>query len=127
MKTKIPIKKYKDDPSLPISLRYELLETHHKEETEFLIKTIEQLEDTNAAFAARWAACWIGVGLAAKAATAHAYAFITQRRLDAALGALRFVDAALEGCTNRGDLGYDIDDVIDAALAAPDDGKKPSE
>lgn len=44
MKTKIPIKKYIDDPSLTWEERYKVLEAHHLEETTFLIKRIEELE-----------------------------------------------------------------------------------
>ncbi len=44
MKTRIPIKKYVDDETLSWEERYRHLESHHKEETEFLIKRIEELE-----------------------------------------------------------------------------------
>jgi hypothetical protein len=44
MKTRIPIKKYVLDESLSWEERYKKLEAHHKEETEFLIKRIEELE-----------------------------------------------------------------------------------
>ena len=44
MKTRIPIKKYEDDPSLPWPERYRRLEAHHLEETTFLIARIGELE-----------------------------------------------------------------------------------
>ena len=44
MKTRIPIKKYEDDPSLPWQERYRRLEAHHLEETSFLIARIGELE-----------------------------------------------------------------------------------
>lgn len=44
MKTRIPIKKYEDDPSLPWHERYRRLEAHHLEETTFLIARIGELE-----------------------------------------------------------------------------------
>ena len=44
MKTRIPIKKYVDDPSLAWEQRYEALLRHHEEETKFLIARIEELE-----------------------------------------------------------------------------------
>lgn len=47
MKTRIPIKKYVDDPKLSWEERYRRLEAHHKEETEFLIKTIGEFEERN--------------------------------------------------------------------------------
>lgn len=42
---KIPIKKYVMDESLSGENRYRQLEAHHKEETEWLIERIEQLEE----------------------------------------------------------------------------------
>lgn len=45
MKIKIPIKKYVMDESLSWEERYRKLEAHHKIETEFLISTIEGLEN----------------------------------------------------------------------------------
>ena len=44
MKTRIPIKRYVDDTSLPWEERYQRLLTHHAEETTFLIQRIEELE-----------------------------------------------------------------------------------
>jgi len=37
----IKVKKFVDDPSLPWEDRFERLEQHHKEETEFLINIVE--------------------------------------------------------------------------------------
>lgn len=44
MKTRIPIKRYVDDPSLTWEERYARLLAHHEEETKFLVSTIEELE-----------------------------------------------------------------------------------
>ncbi len=44
MKTRIPIKRYVDDPQLSWEERYARLLMHHEEETKFLISTIEELE-----------------------------------------------------------------------------------
>lgn len=44
MKTKLKIKKYIEDVSLPYEERYKQLEKHHLEETAELIKIIEALE-----------------------------------------------------------------------------------
>ena len=44
VKTRIPIKRYVDDPLLTWEERYARLLTHHEEETKFLISTIEELE-----------------------------------------------------------------------------------
>ena len=44
MKTRIPIKRYVDDPSLTWEERYARLLAHHEDETKFLISTIEELE-----------------------------------------------------------------------------------
>jgi hypothetical protein len=44
VKTRIPIKRYVDDPSLTWEDRYTRLLAHHEEETKFLISTIEELE-----------------------------------------------------------------------------------
>ena len=41
---KIPIKKYVDDATLTWEQRYTRLETHHKEETEWLIAEAKRLE-----------------------------------------------------------------------------------
>ena len=45
MKTRIPIKRYVDDPSLTWEERYARLLKHHEEETKFLVSTIEELEE----------------------------------------------------------------------------------
>lgn len=45
MKTKIPIKKYVVDLSQTAEERFNQLLAHHEEETAFLIKKIEELED----------------------------------------------------------------------------------
>lgn len=45
MKTRITIKKYVMDETLSWEERYKKLEAHHKEETEFLIRRIESLEE----------------------------------------------------------------------------------
>jgi hypothetical protein len=50
MKTKIEIQKYTDDPSLSWEERYKRLESHHLEETQFLIKEIEKLEKEVASY-----------------------------------------------------------------------------
>lgn len=42
---KIPIKKYVMDESLCWEERYKQLEAHHKEETEWLLEKIQQLEE----------------------------------------------------------------------------------
>jgi hypothetical protein len=42
---KVPIKKYVMDETLSWEERYKQLEAHHKEETEWLIEKIEQLEE----------------------------------------------------------------------------------
>ena len=44
MKTKIKIKKYVEDAALTWEQRYDQLMKHHVEETGFLIKVIEELE-----------------------------------------------------------------------------------
>jgi len=44
MKTRIPIKRFVDDDSLPWEERFRRLEFHHTEETKFLIERIEELE-----------------------------------------------------------------------------------
>jgi hypothetical protein len=44
VKTRIPIKRYVDDESLPWEARYQRLLAHHAEETTFLIQRIEELE-----------------------------------------------------------------------------------
>jgi predicted RNase H-like nuclease (RuvC/YqgF family) len=43
---KIPIKKYIEDFSLPWELKYKKLETHHNEETQYMIEEIKKLEAT---------------------------------------------------------------------------------
>ena len=48
MKTRIPIKRYADDPSLTWEERYARLLKHHEEETKFLVSTIEKLEEVHA-------------------------------------------------------------------------------
>ena len=48
MKTRIPIKRYVDDPSLTWEERYARLLKHHEEETTFLVSTIEELEEVHA-------------------------------------------------------------------------------
>ncbi len=45
MKTRITIKKYVMDETISWEERYKQLEAHHKEETEFLIRRIESLEE----------------------------------------------------------------------------------
>lgn len=47
MKAKIKIKHYQMDESLNWEERYKALETHHLEETKYLIKVIEELEKEN--------------------------------------------------------------------------------
>ena len=42
---KIPIKKYVDDPTLTWEERYKRLDTHHQEETKWMIDEIRRLED----------------------------------------------------------------------------------
>lgn len=43
----IKVKRWRDDPSLPLSERFDSLVQHHEQETEFLIKFIRSLvEDT---------------------------------------------------------------------------------
>jgi hypothetical protein len=44
VKTRIPIKRYVDEPSLAWEDRYARLLAHHEEETKFLISTLEELE-----------------------------------------------------------------------------------
>lgn len=44
MKTRIPIKRFIDDETLPWEERFRRLEVHHREETAFLIGRIEELE-----------------------------------------------------------------------------------
>jgi hypothetical protein len=44
VKTRIPIKRYVDDPALSWEERDARLLVHHEEETKFLISTIEELE-----------------------------------------------------------------------------------
>lgn len=48
MKTKIPIKKFDPAGIEDFSILYALLTTHHLEETAFLIKRIEELEEAEA-------------------------------------------------------------------------------
>lgn len=50
MKTKIPVKKYVLDESASWEERHRQLEVHHKEEVEFLIRRIEQLENYKATY-----------------------------------------------------------------------------
>ena len=44
MKTRIPIKKYTMDETIAWEERYHRLDAHHREETQFLITRIEELE-----------------------------------------------------------------------------------
>jgi hypothetical protein len=44
MSIRIPIKRYEDDPSLTWEERYARLEAHHREETEWMMRKLKELD-----------------------------------------------------------------------------------